>query len=60
MKTNIFGLIISVGLIIAGLSGQLVLKGTDSGAALVGFGVILLAWDIIAIVRHRQKQRRKE
>jgi hypothetical protein len=44
-------------LIIAGLSGEFVLKGTDSGIALVIAGLIYLIWDIISIVRYRNKQK---
>jgi hypothetical protein len=57
MTGKIIGLIISIGLIIAGLSGEFVLKGTNSGLALAGFGFLWLIWDIIAIVRYRNKQK---
>jgi hypothetical protein len=59
MVGKIIGLVISIALIIAGLSGEYVLVGTGSSAALVGFGLILLIGDIISIVRYRQKQQRK-
>lgn len=42
-------IIISIGLIIAGLSGEFVLRGTDSSIALVGVGVIFLVYDIIKL-----------
>lgn len=57
MTGKIIGLFISIGLIIAGLSGEFVLKGTDSGIALVIAGLIYLIWDIISIVRYRNKQK---
>ena len=37
-------LIIGIVFIIGGLSGKMVLRGTDSGLALAGFGVILCIW----------------
>jgi hypothetical protein len=56
MVGRIIGLIISVGLIIAGLSGQFVLKGTNSSTALVGAGIVFLIWNIISIVRNSNKK----
>lgn len=43
------GIIISIGLIIAGLSGEFVLRGTGSSIALVGVGVIFLVYDIMKL-----------
>ncbi len=51
MVGRIIGLIISLALIIAGLSGSFVLKGTNSSTALVVIGLIFLIIDIIGIVR---------
>jgi len=51
MAGKIFGLLISIGLIIAGLSGDFVLVGTNSSTALVIAGVIFLIIDIVGIVR---------
>ena len=51
MAGKIFGLLISIGLIIAGLSGNFVLVGTNSSTALVIAGVIFLIIDIVGIVR---------
>ena len=51
MAGKIFGLLISIGLIIAGLSGDFVLAGTNSSTALVIAGVIFLIIDIVGIVR---------
>lgn len=55
MVGRIIGLIISIALIIAGLSGSFVLKGTNSSMALVVFGVVLLVFDIIGISRYKKK-----
>jgi hypothetical protein len=41
-------------MIIGGLSGKLVLVGTNSGAALAAFGALLVIWGIVRIVRARQ------
>jgi len=43
-------LLISVGLIVGGLSGELVLRGTDSSAALVAVGALWLIFDITQII----------
>ena len=55
MGGKIFGLVISIGLIIGGLSGQMVLRGTDSSAALVVAGIIFLILDIISLATHGKK-----
>jgi hypothetical protein len=57
---KIIGLIAGIGLIIAGLSGEFVLKGTNSSIALVVVGVILLIGDIIATVRHHSENGNEE
>ena len=54
MVARIIGLIISIGLIIAGLSGEFVLKGTNSSAALVIVGAIFLVFDIIGMVKYKR------
>jgi hypothetical protein len=43
-------IIIGAIMIIGGLSGNLVLIGTDSGVALAGLGAILVIWGIVRIV----------
>ena len=48
-----WSIIIGIGFIIAGLSGVLVLRGTDSGIALAGFGVVLVLWGAMRIVATR-------
>ncbi|KWW25544.1 MAG: hypothetical protein F082_777 [bacterium F082] len=56
MIGRIIGLIISIALIIAGLSGSFVLKGTNSSMALVIFGAIFLVFDIIGIIRYNKNK----
>ena len=56
MVVRIIGLIISIALIIAGLSGCFVLKGTNSSLALVIAGVIFLVFDIIGMVRYNKNK----
>ena len=55
MGNKFMGFAISIALIVAGLSGVYVLRGTNSGALLTVFGVILLLWEIIDIVSSRKK-----
>ncbi|MDR1800266.1 MAG: hypothetical protein LBQ95_00225 [Lachnospiraceae bacterium] len=50
MVGYILQIVISVGLIIGGLSGKLVFRGTNSSAALVVFGVVWLIIDIIRLI----------
>ena len=54
MIGRIIGLLISIALIIMGLSGEYVLKGTESSTALVVVGVLFLVVDIIGIVRAKK------
>ncbi len=54
MIIRIIGIIVSLALIIAGLSRNYVLKGTTSSTALVIVGVIFLIADIIGIVRYNK------
>ena len=56
MVWNIIGLMISIGLIIAGLSGSFVLRGTNSSTALVIAGVIFLIFDIYKIVKYTREK----
>ena len=53
---KIFGLFVSIALIIGGLSGEWVLRGTDSSAALVVVGFLFLIWDIYSIATHKKQQ----
>ena len=57
---DIFGILVSIFLIIGGLSGRLVLRGTDSSPALVIAGFIFLAWDIITLVKKRKQIEKDE
>ena len=50
---GVIGLIISVIMIIGGLSGNLVLKGTDSGGALAAVGGVFLVINVFRIVQTR-------
>ena len=52
LGSKILGLFISIGLIIGGLSGQLVLRGTDSSVALVVAGSLWLLWDLYRLATH--------
>lgn len=52
---NIRGFCTSIVLIIVGLSGNYVLKGTNSSAALVAVGFVLLVLNIIAMSRHNNE-----
>ncbi len=52
----IISIIISVIMIIGGLTGELVLRGTGSSAALVVVGVILLVIDIVKIVSRNKNE----
>ena len=52
----IISIIISVIMIVGGLTGQLVLRGTGSSAALVVIGVILLIIDVVKIVSRNKNK----
>ena len=54
MVSIVIGIIISLGLIIAGLSGEFVLKGTDSSVALIIAGGVFLIYDIYKIVKYKK------
>jgi hypothetical protein len=54
MVGKIFGLLVSIGLIIGGASGAMVLRGTNSSQALVAAGIIFLLWDIYSIATHKK------
>jgi hypothetical protein len=56
MAWKIIQLLISIGLIIGGLSGEMVLRGTDSSGLLVVFGCVWLLYDIYAIYRYKKAQ----
>lgn len=54
MGGHIFGIIISLGLIFGGLSGQFVLRGTNSSTALVIAGVGFLIYDIYRLFSYQK------
>ncbi|HUB86947.1 MAG TPA: hypothetical protein VMB22_03580 [Verrucomicrobiae bacterium] len=47
-------IIIGLVMVIGGLSGKLVLVGTDSGLALAGLGVVFIAWGVFRLVRQNR------
>jgi hypothetical protein len=47
-------IIIGIVMIVGGLSGKLVLIGTQSGAALAVLGAVLVVWGIFKMVRRKQ------
>lgn len=49
-------IIIGLVFIVGGLSGKLVLIGTNSGVALAGFGAVLVVWGAVRLIRRRQGQ----
>jgi hypothetical protein len=54
---KIISLLMSVAIIIGGLSRQFVLRGTTSSAPLVVFGLLGLAYDIYALAAHNKKSK---
>ena len=54
-SNDIFGILISVGLIFGGLSGRMVLRGTNSSPALVVAGFVFLVIDIVSMVKKKGK-----
>ncbi len=57
---DIWGIIVSILLIIGGASGQFVLRGTNSSAALIVAGFLFLAWDIISIIYKNNTYKKTE
>ncbi len=55
MVGRIIGIIISIGLIIGGLSGKLVLRGTNSSTLLVVAGFLFLAYDVYMIYKDKKQ-----
>jgi threonine/homoserine/homoserine lactone efflux protein len=56
MIGRIIGILVSVALIIMGLSGEYVLKGTESSTALVVVGFLFLLWEVFGLVRDKKKE----
>ena len=59
-SNDIFGILISVGLIFGGLSGRMVLRGTNSSPALVVAGFVFLVIDIVSMVKKKGKLEKAE
>lgn len=57
LSGKIFSLCLSIFFIIGGFSGELVLRGTNSSAALVVVGFGLLIWSIISLVKHKKEKK---
>jgi hypothetical protein len=57
---KITALLVSVGLIVGGYSGELVLRGTNSSTALIVVGFVLLAWNLLSLGAHFWKQDKEE
>jgi threonine/homoserine/homoserine lactone efflux protein len=60
MIGRIIGILVSVALIIMGLSGEYVLKGTESSTALVVVGFLFLLWEVFGLVRDKKKEENNE
>ena len=56
----IISLVISVALICSGLSGEGVLRGTNSSAALVAVGTLFLLYDIYLVATYVRKRRQQK
>lgn len=54
MGRYILGLIVSIIMVIGGLSGRLVLRGTNSSGTLVIVGILYLIYDIYLIVKYKR------
>ncbi len=50
-----WNVIIGIVFIVGALSGQMVLRGTESSNALAVLGVVLVIWGGVQIVRRRNK-----
>jgi hypothetical protein len=50
-----WNIIIGLVFVGGGLSGQLALRGTNSGPALAALGGVLVIWGIFQVVRSRSK-----
>jgi len=60
---KIFNLIVSIFFIIGGISGTMVLRGTNSSGALIVVGIIYLIWSLYSLITHKnadEQQRLQE
>jgi hypothetical protein len=53
-KNLMIKIIIGLIMVVGGLSGKLVLIGTQSGTALAALGVVLIIWGVVRLVKQRQ------
>jgi hypothetical protein len=53
---NIVTIIIGVVLMAGGWSGKLVLVGTESSAALIAIGAVLIVWGTLRFIKDRHKK----
>lgn len=60
MSWKIIQLLLSISLIIGGLSGNFVLRGTNSSAALVAVGLLWLAFDVIQLIIFKKKPKESQ
>ncbi len=58
--SDVLGILFSILLIIGGLSGSMLLRGTNSSQALVIAGFAFLAWNIFSLVRKRSNLQKAE
>ena len=56
MGRLIFSTLFSIFLIVGGLSGRLVFRGTNSSGLLVIIGVLYLIYDIYKIIKYQQNK----
>lgn len=59
-SSDVFGILISLGLIFGGLSGRMVLRGTNSSPALVVAGIVFLILDIVTMVKKKSNREKAE
>ena len=51
-----WNIVIGIVFVAGGLSGNLALRGTDSGGALAAFGGALIVWGLVQTARGRKAQ----
>ena len=59
-SSDVFGILISLGLIFGGLSGRMVLRGTNSSPALVVAGIVFLILDIVTMLKKKANREKAE
>ena len=57
--SNILSILFSIFLILGGLSGRYVLRGTNSSGALVVVGFLFLIWDIVSARSRKAAEERR-